>query len=322
MEKIAVLTSGGDCPGLNACIRAVVRKSIYEGLKVVGVRRGFAGLMERDILNLESSSVSGVIHQGGTILRTARSLLFKAKEGQRKAFEAIKGLGIQGLIVIGGDGSFHGAYALDKDWDIPTIGIPATIDNDIAGSDFAIGFTSAVNTALEGIDRIRDTATSHDRLFIVEVMGRTSGFIALWAGLAGGVEDILIPEKKTNLDEVCQKLEEGRRRGKTSSIIVVAEGDEAGNAFEIGNKIKKKIGYEIRVVVLGHLQRGGSPVALDRILATRLGSAAVDFLMKGERGKMVGLVSDKIKLFPLEYAWKKKKEIDLSFYHLSQILAG
>lgn len=322
MEKIAVLTSGGDCPGLNACIRAVVRKSIYEGLKVVGVRRGFAGLMERDILNLESSSVSGVIHQGGTILRTARSLLFKAKEGQRKAFEAIKGLGIQGLIVIGGDGSFHGAYALDKDWDIPTIGIPATIDNDIAGSDLAIGFASAVNTALEGIDRIRDTATSHDRLFIVEVMGRTSGFIALWAGLAGGVEDILIPEKKTNLDEVCQKLEEGRRRGKTSSIIVVAEGDEAGNAFEIGNKIKKKIGYEIRVVVLGHLQRGGSPVALDRILATRLGSAAVDFLMKGERGKMVGLVSDKIKLFPLEYAWKKKKEIDLSFYHLSQILAG
>jgi len=320
MEKIAVLTSGGDCPGLNACIRAVVRKSIHEGLKVVGVRKGFAGLMEGDILNLENSSVSGVIHQGGTILRTARSPLFKTKEGQRKAFEAIKGLGIQGLIVIGGDGSFRGAYALDKFWDIPTIGIPATIDNDIAGSDFAIGFTSAVNTALEGIDRIRDTATSHDRLFIVEVMGRASGFIALWAGLAGGVEDILIPEKKTDLDEVCQKLEEGRGRGKTSSIIVVAEGDEAGNAFEIGNKIKKKIGYEIRVVVLGHLQRGGSPVALDRILATRLGSAAVDFLMKGERGKMVGLVSDKIKLFPLEYAWKKKKEIDLSFYHLSQIL--
>ncbi len=322
MEKIAVLTSGGDCPGLNACIRAVVRKSIHEGLKVVGVRRGFAGLMERDILNLESSSVSGVIHQGGTILRTARSSLFKTKEGQKRALETIKGLGIQGLIVIGGDGSLRGAYVLDKVWDIPTIGIPATIDNDIAGSDFAIGFASAVNTALEGIDKIRDTATSHDRLFIVEVMGRASGFIALWAGLAGGVEDILIPEKKTNLDEICQKLEEGRRQGKTSSIIVVAEGDEAGNAFEIGNKIKKKIGYEIRVVVLGHLQRGGSPVALDRILATRLGSAAVDFLMKGERGKMVGLVSDKIKLFPLEYAWKKKKEIDLSFYHLSQIMAG
>ncbi len=322
MEKLAVLTSGGDCPGLNACIRAVVRKSIHEGLKVVGVRRGFAGLMERDILNLESSSVSGVIHQGGTILRTARSPLFKTKEGQKKAFETVKSLGIQGLIVIGGDGSFRGAYTLDKDWDIPTIGIPATIDNDITGSDFAIGFASAVNTALEGIDRIRDTATSHDRLFIVEVMGRASGFIALWAGLAGGVEDILIPERKTDLDEVCQKLEKGRQEGKTSSIIVVAEGDEAGDAFEIGNKIKKKIGYEIRVVVLGHLQRGGSPVALDRILATRLGSAAVDFLMEGQRGKMVGLVSDKIKIFPLEYAWKKKKEIDLGFYHLSQILAG
>lgn len=322
MEKIAVLTSGGDCPGLNACIRAVVRKSIYEGLKVVGIRRGFIGLMEKDILNLESSSVSGIIHQGGTILRTARSLLFQTKEGQKKAVETIKELGIQGLIVIGGDGSFHGAYTLDKDWDIPTIGIPASIDNDIAGSDFSIGFATAVNTALEGIDRIRDTATSHDRLFIIEVMGRTSGFIALWAGLAGGVEDILIPEKKTDLDEVCQKLEEGRQRGKTSSIIVVAEGDEVGNAFEIGNKIKKKIGYEIRVVVLGHLQRGGSPVALDRILATRLGSAAVDISIKGERRKMVGLVSNEIKVFPLEYAWEEKKKIDLDFYYLSQILTG
>jgi len=266
--------------------------------------------------------VALIIHQGGTILRTARSELFKTKRGQKKAFDNIKELDIQGLIVIGGDGSFHGAYYLNKDWDIPTIGVPATIDNDIAGSDFNIGFATAVNTALESIDKIRDTATSHDRLFIIEVMGRTSGFIALWAGLAGGVEDILIPELKTDLDAVCRKLEEGRQRGKTSSIIVVAEGDEAGNAFEIGEKIKEKIGYEIRVVVLGHLQRGGSPVALDRIIATRLGSAAVDSLLKGERGKMVGLVSNEIKTFPIEYAWKTKKEIDLSLYTLSQVLAG
>jgi len=322
MEKIALLTSGGDCPGLNACIRAVVRSAAHENLKVVGIRRGFAGLMEKDVLEMGVSSVSGIIHQGGTILRTARSDFFKTKEGQRKAFATVKELDIKGLIVIGGDGSFRGAYCLDKNWDIPTIGVPATIDNDIAGSDLTIGFATAVNTALEGIDRIRDTATSHDRLFIIEVMGRTSGFIALWAGLAGGVEDILIPELKTDLDKVCRKLEEGRRRGKTSSIIVVAEGDEAGSAFEIGDKIKKRIGYEIRVVVLGHLQRGGSPVALDRILATRLGSAAVECLIRGERGKMVGLVSDEIKVFPLEYAWKTKKEIDLSLYDLSQILAG
>jgi len=322
MKKIALLTSGGDCPGLNACIRAVVRSAAHENLKVVGIRRGFAGLMEKDTLEMGVSSVSGIIHQGGTILRTARSDFFKTKKGQKKAFETIKELAIEGLIVIGGDGSFHGAYHLDKDGDIPTIGVPATIDNDIAGSDLTIGFATAVNTALESIDKIRDTATSHDRLFIIEVMGRTSGFIALWAGLAGGVEDILIPELKTDLDEVCRKLEEGRGRGKTSSIIVVAEGDEAGNAFEIGDKIKKRIGYEIRVVVLGHLQRGGSPVALDRILATRLGSAAVGCLIKGERRKMVGLVSNEIKVFPLEYAWKTKKEIDLSLYDLSQILAG
>jgi len=224
--------------------------------------------------------------------------------------------------VIGGDGSLRGAYTLDRDWDIPVIGVPASIDNDIAGTDFSIGFATAVNTALEAIDRIRDTATSHERLFIIEVMGRSAGFIALWSGLAGGAEDILIPERKTNLDEVCRKLEEGRLHGKRSSILVVAEGDEAGGAFEIGEKIKKKIGYEIRVVVLGHLQRGGSPVALDRILATRLGSAAVDLLIKGERGKMVGLVSNQIKLSPMEYAWKRKKMVNLAFYDLSQVMAS
>lgn len=322
MKKIGVLTSGGDSPGMNACIRAVVRRAIYQGLKVIGIRRGFSGLIEGDTEELCSRSVSGIIRQGGTMLKTARSEVFKSIEGQKKAVKTIKDLCIEGLIVIGGDGSLRGAYTLDRDWDIPVIGVPASIDNDIAGTDFSIGFATAVNTALEAIDRIRDTATSHERLFIIEVMGRSSGFIALWSGLAGGAEDILIPERKTNLDEVCRKLEEGRLHGKRSSILVVAEGDEAGGAFEIGEKIKKKIGYEIRVVVLGHLQRGGSPVALDRILATRLGSAAVDLLIKGERGKMVGLVSNQIKLSPMEYAWKRKKMVDLAFYDLSQVMAS
>lgn len=321
MEKIAILTSGGDSPGMNSCIRAVVRSAIYKGLKMVGIKRGFSGLIEEDVEELCSHSVSGIIRQGGTVLKTARSEAFKTVEGQKKAVETIKSLGIEGLIVIGGNGSLRGGYTLDRDWDIPVIGVPASIDNDIAGTDFSIGCMTAVNTALEAIDRIRDTATSHNRLFIIEVMGRSSGFIALWAGLAGGAEDVLIPEMKTNLNEVCRKLEKGRLHGKSSSILIVAEGDKAGGAFEIGEKIKKKIGYEIRVVVLGHLQRGGSPVALDRILAIRLGSAAVDLLIKGERRKMVGLVSSQIKVSPIEYSWEGKKEIDLSLYDFSQIMA-
>jgi len=321
MRRIGVLTSGGDSPGMNPCIRAVVRKAIYEGLEVMGIKRGFRGLMEGDVEELHAHSVSGIIHQGGTILKTARAESFKTKEGQERAVKTIKKLGIEGLIVIGGDGSLRGAYTLDRDWDIPVIGVPASIDNDIAGSDFSIGFLTAVNTALEAIDRIRDTATSHNRLFIIEVMGRSSGFIALWAGLAGGAEDILIPERKTDLDEVCRKLEEGRLRGKSSSILVVAEGDEAGGAFEIAKRIEKKIGYETRVVVLGHLQRGGSPVALDRILATKLGVSAVELLIKGERRKMVGLISNQIKASPIEHAWKEKKKVDLSFYDLSQVMA-
>jgi len=321
MRRIGVLTSGGDSPGMNPCIRAVVRKAIYEGLEVIGIKRGFRGLMEGDVEELHAHSVSGIIHQGGTILKTARAESFKTKEGQERAVKTIKKLGIEGLIVIGGDGSLRGAYTLDRDWNIPVIGVPASIDNDIAGTDFSIGFLTAVNTALEAIDRIRDTATSHNRLFIIEVMGRSSGFIALWAGLAGGAEDILIPERKTDLDEVCRKLEEGRLRGKSSSILVVAEGDEAGGAFEIAKRIEKKIGYETRVVVLGHLQRGGSPVALDRILATKLGTSAVELLIKGERRKMVGLISDQIKASPIEHAWKEKKKVDLSFYDLSQVMA-
>jgi len=320
MKKIAVLTSGGDSPGMNPCIRAVVRKAIWENLQVVGIKRGFAGLIEGDFFNLKASSVSGIIHQGGTILKTARSSFFKTEQGQMRALENLKKSNIEGLIVIGGDGSLRGAYALHKKG-FPAIGIPASIDNDVPGSDFSIGFFTAVNTALEAIDKIRDTATSHERLFIIEVMGRTSGFIALWAGLAGGVEDILIPEKPLNLEKVCQELEEGRMRGKTSSIIVVAEGDKAGGAFQIGEKIKERINYEIRIVVLGHLQRGGSPVALDRIIASRLGVAAVDALIKREKGKIVGISCNKIQISPLEVVWQEKGKIDLTLYDLNQVLA-
>jgi len=320
MKRIGVLTSGGDSPGMNPCIRAVVRAAIYKGLEVIGIKRGYVGLIENDAQVMDAGSVSGIIYRGGTVLKTARSKEFMEKEGQEKAVENIKKLGIQTLIVIGGDGSFRGARVLDEKWDIPTIGIPATIDNDIWGTDFTIGFLTAVDTALEAIDKIRDTATSHDRLFLVEVMGRTSGYIALWSGLAGGAEDILIPELSTNLDEVCAKLAKGRERGKTSSIIIVAEGNKIGSAAEIASRIRKKIGYEERVVVLGHLQRGGSPCLWDRILGIRLGAAAVDAIVKGERNIMMGIVNGKIKISPLSDISKKKK-INLNLYYLNRIMA-
>ncbi len=320
-KKIGILTSGGDCPGMNACIRAVTRTAIYHRLKVAGIKRGYAGLIDGEIEDMSVSSVSNIINQGGTILKTARSLEFRRKSGQKKACEQIKKFGLEGIIVIGGDGSFRGASKLDRIWDIPTIGIPATIDNDIAGTDYSIGFDTAVNTAVQAIDKIRDTAVSHDRLFIIEVMGRKAGFIALESGLAGGAEEILIPEVKTNLDVICRKLMEGRKRGKTSSILVVAEGDEAGGAFQISKKIKQRTDYNVRVTVLGHIQRGGSPSALDRIVASQLGSAAVELLLKGKRDAMVGVVNGQVKIHPLDYAWKQKKKIDRYLYHLSQILA-
>ena len=321
MKRIGVLTSGGDAPGMNSCIRAVVRSAIYKGLEVVGIQRGYAGLIENGAQIMNAHSVSGIINRGGTVLKSARSKKFMEEEGQKKAVENIKKIGIQTLIVIGGGGSFQGARVLDEKWDIPTIGIPATIDNDVWGTDFTIGFLTAVNTALDAIDKIRDTATSHNRLFLVEVMGRTCGFIALWSGLAGGSEDILIPELSTNLDEVCAGLEEGRKRGKTSSIIIVAEGNRIGSAVEIASRIRKKTGDEGRVVVLGHLQRGGSPCSWDRILGIRLGSAAVNAAVKGERNIMVGIVNGKIKISSLQDINKKKKKIDLDLYYLNRIMA-
>ncbi|MCD6575401.1 6-phosphofructokinase [Candidatus Aerophobetes bacterium] len=321
MMRIGVLTSGGDCPGMNPCIRSIVRFGIYKGLEVMGIRRGYAGLIDNDIIQMNAGSVSGIIYKGGTILKTARSKYFMEKDGQKKAVENIRKSRIDALIVIGGDGSLRGANVLSKVWKIPVVGVPSTIDNDIWGTDFSIGFFTAVSTALEAIDKIRDTATSHERLFLIEVMGRTCGAIALWSGVAGGAEDILIPEKHTDLDEICDRLEEGRKRGKVSSIIIVAEGNKSGSVFEIASRISKKINYESRVVVLGHLQRGGSPCAWDRVLGTMLGKAAVDALFKGESNVMVGFVNGKIKVSSLENVLNNEKQADLDLYSLNEIMA-
>ncbi len=321
MKRIGLLTSGGDSPGMNSAIRAVVRKAMYERAEIIGVRRGFKGLVEGDFLPMDSRSVSGIINRGGTLLLSSRCEEFKTRRGQRKAVENIKKWEIDGLVVIGGDGSYHGAYALYKTWGIPTVGIPGTIDNDLWGTDITIGFDTAVNIAVEAIDRIRDTATSHERLFIIEVMGKTSGFIALYSGVAGGVEDLLIPEMPTELENIIERLEIGRKMGKVSSILVVAEGDEEGGAMEIARKIEDKVDYETRVLILGHLQRGGPPTALDRILATRLGAMAVEILLEGGGGVAVGWVNGAYKIIPLPEAWRKKKKIDPDLYLLNLSMA-
>lgn len=319
MKKIAVLTTGGDAPGMNAAIRSVVRCAIYNGLKCMGVRRGYAGLIAGEFIEMNLQSVSGIINRGGTILRTVRCPEFKTISGQRKAVKNITENKIDGLIVIGGDGSFHGARCLNTKWKVPTIGIPATIDNDIAGTDYSIGFDTAVNTALDAIDRIRDTAFSHERIFVIEVMGRSRGFLALEVGLAGGAEVVLIPEIKFKVSELIKKVKAWRKRGKNSCIIVVAEG--AGRAEDIAHQISLRTGYETRVSVLGHLQRGGTPTVFSRVLGCRLGATAVELLLKGKNTKMVGIVSNKVKVSTIDYAWKYEKKIDKELYKLIDILA-
>ncbi|OPX25666.1 MAG: 6-phosphofructokinase [Candidatus Latescibacterota bacterium] len=322
MDRIGVLTSGGDSPGMNAAIRAVVRSGIYHGLSVVGIRRGFEGIIRDDMREMNLSSVGGIIDRGGTILESARSEAFRTKEGQKKAVSNLKKQGIEGVVVIGGDGSFRGAHELAGAWQIPTIGVPASIDNDITGTDFSIGFDTAANTALDAIDRIRDTAASHERLFVIEVMGRLSGAIALECALAGGAEEVLIPETVSDIPGMCRRLVAGRKRGKTSSIIIIAEGDETGGAFKVAEQISDASGFEVRVSVLGHLQRGGSPSALDRVLAGRLGAAAVEQLVKGQSDKMVGVVANQIEVSNLEYAWKFRKTVDMSLLNLLEVLAS
>ncbi|WP_152657355.1 6-phosphofructokinase [Oceanobacillus sp. CFH 90083] len=291
MKRIGVLTSGGDAPGMNAAIRAVVRKAIYHDMEVFGVKNGYQGLMDGNFEKMHLGSVGDIIHRGGTILFSARSEKFKTDEGQLKAIEQLKKAGIEGLIVIGGDGSFRGAQKLTAKG-IPCIGVPGTIDNDIAGTDFTIGFDTSLNTIIEAVDKVRDTATSHERTYIIEVMGRDAGDLALWAGLSVGAESILIPEQKDELSEIVDRLNRGHKRGKKHSIILLAEG--AGQGFDIGKQIEEATDLETRVTVLGHIQRGGSPTGQDRVLASRLGAAAVELLLNNQGGRMVGIQNNQI----------------------------
>ncbi len=322
-QRIGVVTSGGDCPGLNAAIRAIVRSAIALGWSVTGIRHGYEGLLHGEVVPLDAAAVSGIINRGGTLLRTARSAEVETPEGMKRAAVALDQLGLAGLLVLGGNGSLRGAWELGKLARTPIVGIPKSIDNDVGGTDYAIGFDTAVNTVLEAIDRIRDTATSHDRLFLVEVMGRKNGYLALAAGLAAGAEEVLVPEVPTDLDAVCHRLEEGKRRGKRSSIIVVAEGDDAGGAFTIAEAIAKRVsGYEIRVSVLGHQQRGGAPTAFDRLLASRLGAAAVNVLKSGQRSQMVGLIHDEIVVSDLERAWREMPRFRPELVTLASVLAS
>lgn len=319
MKRIAVLTSGGDAPGMNAAIRAVVRTAISEGLEVSGVQRGFDGLIKGWFQAMDLSSVSGILNRGGTILKSARATEFKEKTGQRKAAENLRKYGIDGVITIGGSGTSRGAHILAADWEIPTVNCPSTIDNDVAGTDYTIGFYTAVSTALEAIDRIRDTATSYDRVFVVEVMGRDAGHLALSTGLGAGAEYILIPEIPYSIDDICKELLAGKERGKKSMIMVLAEG--AGSAEKVAEAIAQKIGFDTRFLVIGHLQRGGAPEAFDRILASRLGHYAVKVLKSGKTDVMVGVEKNELVVHPIPYSWENKKSIDCDLYNLARTLS-
>jgi 6-phosphofructokinase 1 len=303
IKKIGVFTSGGDAPGMNACIRAVVRTAVFYGIEVAGIRRGYQGMLEGDFWDMDARSVGNIIHLGGTILKTARCLEFITDEGMEKAYKNIKEHGIDALVAIGGDGTARGAERLSKRFDIPVICIPGTIDNDLYGSDFTLGYDTATNTVINAIDKIRDTAASHNRLFFIEVMGRDSGCIALRSGIAGGAEAVLLPERATAVDELINKLSGDAKNKKTSSIVIVAEGDQSGGAYQLAARVKEKFNYyDIKVTILGHLQRGGSPSSFDRVLASRLGYAAVKELLNGETRHMIGLRGNSIVLTPLEEA--------------------
>lgn len=319
IKRIAVLTSGGDCSGMNAAIRSVVRYSLYNGLEVYGVFRGYEGLMNGAIKKMNRRSVGNIINRGGTILKTARCQAFLTKEGQEKVVALLKKKKIDALVVIGGDGSFRGAHILSDKYKIQTIGIPGTIDNDLRGTDFSIGTDTAVNVALDAIDKIRDTATSLERIFVVEVMGRSLGYIALQVGLAGGVEEAIVPEFDYNVKKMVSDIKAGRKKGKITWIIIVAEG--AGSAEKVARQINDLTNFEVRAAVLGHIQRGGSPTAMDRILAARFGKAAVDALLAGYTDKMVGIVADKIRLVNLEYACKGAKNLSKEQYSLMKMLS-
>ncbi len=322
LKKIAVMTSGGDAPGMNAAIRAVVRACAYYSTECAGIFRGYQGLIEGDIEPMTARSVNHIIDKGGTILKSARSDEFRTKEGRKKAYENLKKHNIDALVVIGGDGTFTGGVIFNKEYGVKIVGIPGTIDNDIYGTSHTLGYDTALNTAMEAIDKIRDTASSHKRLFFVEVMGRDAGFIALNAGLGAGAEEILIPEEDLGLDRMLESLKRSKRSGKSSSIVVVAEGDKSGkNVYELADYVEENMPeYEVRVSILGHMQRGGSPTCFDRVLASRLGVKAVELLIDGKTNLMVGLRGDKVVTTDLEKAIKGQCVVDMELVRVSDIV--
>ena len=323
IKKIGVFTSGGDSPGMNAAIRSVVRTCAYHNIECVGIYRGYEGLMEGDFVSMDARSVKGIINKGGTILKSARSKDFRTKEGRQKAHEQLIKAGIDGLVAIGGDGTFTGALIFNEEFDFPVMGIPGTIDNDIFGTSHTLGFDTAQNTVVDAIDKIRDTASSHNRLFFIEVMGRDVGHIALNVGIAGGAEEILIPEEDLGLDRLVESLKRSRKSGKSSSIVVVAEGDKIGkNIFELKDYVDENMeDYDVRVSVLGHMQRGGSPSCFDRVLASRMGVKAVESLLDHKSNYMVGLLNNTMELTPLDNAIKGKSKINLELLRVSDIMS-
>ncbi|MGB1448323.1 MAG: 6-phosphofructokinase [Flavobacteriaceae bacterium] len=323
IKRIAVLTSGGDAPGMNAAVRAVVRSSIFYGLECYVVYQGYQGLIEGNLKQFTARSVNNIVNKGGTILKSARSLEFRTPEGRKKAFANLQKFEIDALVVIGGDGSFTGAMIFNQEFDFPVIGIPGTIDNDIFGTQYTLGYDTAINTVVDVIDKIRDTASSHNRLFFVEVMGRDAGHIALNSGIGAGAEEILIPEENRGLEQLLDSLKKSEKSGKSSSIVVVAEGDKTGkNVFELAAYVEQNLPhYEVRVSVLGHMQRGGSPSCFDRVLASRMGVHAVESLQNGASSVMVGVVNDQMQLTPLDQAIKGKSEINQNLLRVTDILS-
>ncbi|MGV8982641.1 6-phosphofructokinase [Clostridium sp.] len=318
MKTIAVLTSGGDAPGMNAALRAVVRMAIYKGIRVMGVQRGYSGLINGELFDMNRRSVSDIIHKGGTILRTARCEEFKTVEGREKAANVLRVFGIDGLVVIGGDGSFTGAQYLSE-MGVATVGIPGTIDNDLAYTEYAIGFDTALNTVLDAINKIRDTSSSHERISVVEVMGRNCGDIALYAGIGGGAEKVIIPEKGYEIDELCKTIFEGKLRGKMHNLIILAEG--VGGANELAKEIEEITGIESRATILGHIQRGGSPSGFDRMLASKMGVAAVEVLMEGKSGRVIGMRGGKIFDEDINTALAMPRKLDEELYEMAKILS-
>lgn len=323
MIKIAILTSGGDAPGMNAVIRSIVLACSYHGIKIYGILNGYEGMIEGQMIELNRSTVRNIIQRGGTILKSSRSKRFLKKIYRKIAFNHLKENNIDGLIVLGGDGTFRGALQFSKEFDFPIVGVPCTIDNDMFGTDFCVGYDTAINTAVEAIDKIRDTAESHNRLFFVEVMGRDAGLIAMRSGIAGGAEAILIPETKMNIDELVKLLKKDQKINLSSMIVVVAEGDEEGGAITVSEKVKELLpNIDIRVTTLGHIQRGGKPSCMDRILATRMGLSAVENLISEQRNVMIGIINEKVKLVPFDQAVKHNKKLIAELMHLLEVMAS